>query len=165
MNKWRGILCGTVCVVGLLLSSEGRGAVEPLDEAEQPTAAVQALLRQERLYSGPVDGLMGPETVAGIRRYQILHGLRATGRLDIGTLRLMLLPPSSSSELTAADRELLRELAQTSLPEPTAEHRKPIPPGDPPAVVPEIKDPKGKKAARSKAAKQRRSRPSRTISD
>jgi len=148
-----------VCALACAVSLEARAGEEPLDEGDQPVAAVQALLRQERLYSGSIDGVLGEQTVAGIRRYQILHGLRATGRLDSSTLRLMLLPPPTSTELTAADREVLRELAQTPVPDPVAESRKPIPPGEPPAVSPEDKrraaEAAGKKEGRSKSAKHR----------
>ena len=138
------------------------------DVPEPPLAAVQALLRQERLYSGAVNGVENRETVAAIRRYQILHGLRATGRLEAETLRAMLLPaPPAPGALSAADQELLRELAQTPLPEPGAERRKPIPPGEPPAVDPASQKPqeKAQKPGRSRAPRQRRSGASRLSAD
>jgi len=147
--------------MGVSISNLTRGA--DFDEPDQPIAAVQALLRQQRLYSGPVDGVNGKETVAAIRRYQILHSLQATGRLDAATLRVMLAPlPQPSGELSAADRELLRELSQTPIPDPVAESaRKPIPPADPPVVSQEnqrkVTDGNGKKASRSKPVRHRRS--------
>lgn len=137
------MLCATVLAV-----SAGARAEEESAE-EQPIAAVQALLRQERLYSGPVDGVVGVDTVAAIRRYQILHGLRATGNLDSATLRAMLLPPRPlSGKITAEDRELLRELTQTPIPETVVERRKPLPPADLPPVVAEPKHAE-KKSVRS----------------
>ena len=143
---------GMGCAIGLAFAG-----TRAADLPEPPFAAVQALLRQERLYSGPVNGVEDKETVAAIRRYQILHGLRATGRLEADTLRTMLLPaPSSSGALSAADQELLRELAQAPLPEAVvAERRKPIPPGEPPAVVPASKKPddKARKSGRSRGAR------------
>jgi len=151
MEHW-GRVMGIGCAVGLAMIVGTRAADAP--EWEEPIAAVQAFLRQERLYSGAVDGVAGRETVAAIRRYQILHGLRATGRLEADTLRAMLLPPPPpSGELTAADRELLRELAQAPVPDAVAERRKPIPPGEPLVVSPESQKPheKAKKAGRSKA--------------
>lgn len=160
MKRWRGII-GIGCAIGLAITSNSAGmADETADEQEQPIAAVQALLKRERLYSGTVDGVAGERTVAAIRRYQILHGLRATGRLDPSTLRIMLLPRQPSSELSASDQQLLRELAQTAIPDPVAETRRtPIPPGEPPAVSPadqKNKDANGKKT-RARAAKSRRS--------
>ena len=132
--------------------------MQAADAPEPPVAAVQALLKQERLYSGTVNGVEDRETVAAIRRYQILHGLRATGRLEPETLRAMLLPAHPpSGALTSADQELLRELAQTPLPDAVAERRKPIPPGEPPAVVASPTPAKAKKAGRSKISRQRRS--------
>ena len=102
---------------------------------EEPVAAAQALLRQERLYVGPVNGVLDPPTAAGVRRYQIVHGLRATGRLDDATLRQMLAPPVLSAEMVDSDRRLLQELAQAPVPDPVAEYRRPLPPLEPPAVV------------------------------
>ncbi|MCX6967475.1 MAG: peptidoglycan-binding protein [Verrucomicrobia bacterium] len=164
MEAWRGMI-GVLCAVGLAMASV-RAEDQSAGATEQPIAAVQALLRQEQLYSGPVDGVAGKETVAAIRRYQILHGLRATGRLEPDTLRAMLsATPSASEELTAADREFLRELAQTPLPEPVAEPRKPIPPGEP-VILPEQKpEPKAKKPGRSPKPKQRRAGSSRMGGD
>jgi len=153
MEHWCRVM-GIGCAAGLVMIVGARAADVPEGEPEQPIAAVQALLRQERLYSGAVDGVAGRETVAAIRRYQILHGLRATGRLEADTLRAMLSsPPPPSDELTAADRELLRELAQAPVPDTAvAERRKPIPPGEPVTVSPESQKPheKAKKAGRSK---------------
>ena len=149
-----------LCAMGWALAHTGAA-----DMPEPPVAAVQALLRQERLYSGPVNGVEDLETVAAIRRYQILHGLRATGRLEADTLRAMLLPaPSPQGELSAADQELLRELALAPLPDAVAERRKPISPGAPPAVVATPKPDKARKSGRSKAS-QRRSGSSRLSAD
>jgi len=158
MEYWRGVK-GIGCAIGLAITSSTGVAGEPAEEPEQPIAAVQALLKKERLYSGSVDGVSGVATVAAIRRYQILHGLRATGRLDTGTLRLMLSPAPPSAALTDSDRELLRELAEAPLPDPVGARRTPIPPGDPPPVASPAnnpKDGKAKRAGRSSSAKQRR---------
>lgn len=154
MERWRGVICKTICVLAWTILP-GAGTA---DEEEQPVAAVQALLRQERLYLGPVNGVLDEPTAAGVRRYQILHGLRATGRLDAGTLRLMLLPRSLASDLSDSDRQLLHDLAQTPIPDPVAEHRKPIPPADPPAIVAPAQEKSASetKRKRAKSAKHRR---------
>ena len=167
MQHWYRLMGGAFAAGWVMLAAT-MAAEAPVGEAEPPIAAVQALLRQERLYSGAVDGIAGRETVAAIRRYQILHGLRATGRLEGETLRAMLLPPAPpSSELSAADRELLRQLAQTPLPETAvAEPRQPIPPGEPVAVSPQpAGEAKAKKASRSKTSKSRRTGSNRLSAD
>ena len=46
---------------------------------------VQETLRDKGYYKGPVDGIMGPQTRAGIRQYQQSENLPVTGHLDGGT--------------------------------------------------------------------------------
>ena len=45
-------------------------------------AALQVGLRAQRLYSGPIDGLAGPLTKAGLTRLEQKHGMRVDGRLE-----------------------------------------------------------------------------------
>ncbi|HLX18883.1 MAG TPA: peptidoglycan-binding protein [Gaiellaceae bacterium] len=45
-------------------------------------AGLQVALRAQGLYDGPIDGIVGPRTVAGIRAFQRTHGLRITGIAD-----------------------------------------------------------------------------------
>lgn len=45
-------------------------------------AGLQVALRAQGLYDGPIDGIVGPRTVAGIRAFQHTHGLRVTGIAD-----------------------------------------------------------------------------------
>jgi len=52
------------------------------------------LQAQERLHTagfdpGPVDGSLGPQTRAALRRYQATHGLPVTGELDAATRRAL----------------------------------------------------------------------------
>jgi murein DD-endopeptidase MepM/ murein hydrolase activator NlpD len=44
-----------------------------------PTAALQVALHAERVYDGTVDGIRGPATRAGVRRFQAAHGLVVDG--------------------------------------------------------------------------------------
>jgi hypothetical protein len=44
-------------------------------------AALQVGLRAQHLYAGPIDGLAGPLTNAGLKRLQQAHKMRADGRL------------------------------------------------------------------------------------
>lgn len=47
---------------------------------------VQKKLKAMGVYHGPLDGLIGSQTNAAIRRYQIKHGLTITGELNAETL-------------------------------------------------------------------------------
>ena len=49
--------------------------------AKASVAALQVGLRAQRLYPGPIDGLAGPLTKAGLARLEHAHGMRADGRL------------------------------------------------------------------------------------
>jgi hypothetical protein len=46
------------------------------------TVGVQTELASRGFYSGPIDGVLGPATYAGIRRYQAKHRLPVTGTID-----------------------------------------------------------------------------------
>jgi peptidoglycan hydrolase-like protein with peptidoglycan-binding domain len=47
--------------------------------------AIQRQLRERALYSGSVDGIAGPMTIAALRTFQQRQGLRATGAWDDST--------------------------------------------------------------------------------
>lgn len=49
--------------------------------------AAQRELRQRGYYTGPVDGVIGPQTTAAVRAYQRDNRLSVTGRLDARTAR------------------------------------------------------------------------------
>ena len=48
---------------------------------------VQEQLASEGFYTGRIDGIVGPSTRAGIRRYQERHGLMVTGLIDRKLIR------------------------------------------------------------------------------
>jgi LysM repeat protein len=50
-------------------------------------AGLQVALRAQGLYLGPIDAIIGPKTVAAVRRFQGTHGLRVTGIADLATRR------------------------------------------------------------------------------
>jgi peptidoglycan hydrolase-like protein with peptidoglycan-binding domain len=59
----------------------------------------QEALKEKGYYDGPVDGLIGPKTRAGLRRYQEEQGLNADGRLTRETAeRLGVVSKSDSAE-------------------------------------------------------------------
>ena len=73
-------------------------------DAELTWAEVLEL--QKRLASlginaGPLDGIVGPRTMAGLQRYQELKGLATTGKVDRQMLKLLQQDPGSSVTLEA----------------------------------------------------------------
>jgi Transglycosylase SLT domain/Putative peptidoglycan binding domain/LysM domain len=48
-------------------------------------AGLQVALRAQGLYRGPIDAVSGPETVAAVRAFQRIQGLRVTGLADART--------------------------------------------------------------------------------
>ena len=67
-----------VCLAALSLSN----AV-----ADDVVFGVQTKLKQLGYYNGVVDGQMGSQTAAAIRRFQIAQRLKVTGELNSQTLR------------------------------------------------------------------------------
>jgi len=49
------------------------------------TAGLQVALRAQGLYRGPIDAISGPKTVAALRAFQRIHGLKVTGLADART--------------------------------------------------------------------------------
>jgi LysM repeat protein len=63
-------------------------AAAPAGAALNPQhAGLQVALRAQGLYLGPIDGIVGPHTVAAVRSFQRTHGLRTTGIADLPTRR------------------------------------------------------------------------------
>jgi hypothetical protein len=54
---------------------------------------VQIRLASLSLYEGPIDGILSPETITGVRYFQTLKGMRNTGTLAAGTLSALDVPP------------------------------------------------------------------------
>ena len=50
-------------------------------------AGLQVALRAQGLYLGPIDAIVGPRTVAAVRVFQRVHGLKVTGLPDSATRR------------------------------------------------------------------------------
>src|SRR5690348_14564589 len=53
------------------------------------TAGLQVALRAQGLYRGTIDAIAGPGTVAAVRKFQRIHGLRVTGIADASTRRAL----------------------------------------------------------------------------
>jgi peptidoglycan hydrolase-like protein with peptidoglycan-binding domain len=60
----------------------GLAAAAPAGALNPQQAGLQVALRAQGLYDGPIDAIVGPKTVAGIRAFQRTHGLRVTGLAD-----------------------------------------------------------------------------------
>lgn len=70
----------------------------------------QRTLNRQGLYPGAAHGIFDRDTAAAVRRYQMLHEMQATGKLDRSTAARMKLP-EYTPEIVAEDREFLRQLA------------------------------------------------------
>src|SRR5438105_111225 len=63
-------------------------AAAPVSATLNPQhAGLQVALRAQGLYLGPIDAIIGPKTVAAVRRFQRTHGLHLTGIADLSTRR------------------------------------------------------------------------------
>ena len=58
---------------------------------------VQTTLKQNGDYSSQVDGVWGPMTEAGLRKWQEAHNLNANGEIDVATLQSMNIQPGSEN--------------------------------------------------------------------
>jgi peptidoglycan hydrolase-like protein with peptidoglycan-binding domain len=84
-------------------------SIQPPLEGATPDAELtwaEVLELQRRLVSlginpGPLDGVIGPRTMAGIQRYQELKGIAASGKVDRQTLKLLQQDPGASVTLEA----------------------------------------------------------------
>ena len=71
------------------------------------TKKVQEALRDKGYYAGQVDGVLGPQTRAGIRQYQKSENLPVTGRLDAQTAgKLGVGPESIEGNFKGAGQEV-----------------------------------------------------------
>jgi soluble lytic murein transglycosylase-like protein len=60
-------------------------AAAPASALNPQSAGLQVALRFQGLYGGPIDGLVGPQTVGAVRAFQRRAGLPVTGRADLRT--------------------------------------------------------------------------------
>ena len=73
-------------VAGVLAA--GLAVAAPVSASLNPQhAGLQVALRAQGLYLGPIDALIGPKTVAAVRKFQLAHGLHVTGIADLSTRR------------------------------------------------------------------------------
>jgi nucleoid-associated protein YgaU len=80
--RFRLILAGALAA--------GLAAAAPVGASLNPQhAGLQVALRAQGLYLGPIDAIIGPKTVAAVRAFQRVHGLRVTGIADLKTRRAL----------------------------------------------------------------------------
>lgn len=65
----------------------GLAAAAPAGALNPQHAGLQVALRAQGLYLGPIDAIIGPRTVAAVRKFQTTHGIPATGIADVRTRR------------------------------------------------------------------------------
>ena len=73
-------------------SAPATNPAQPTSPAVTPSAAVKQLqqeLGQLNYYEGPVDGLMGPQTIAAIKDLQRQAGLPQTGTMNAATQKAL----------------------------------------------------------------------------
>ena len=74
---------------------------------KEDAITVQKSLKDKGLYNGPIDGLLGPQSRAGIREYQKSEKLPVTGRLDADTAgKLGVGPESIGGEFKGAGKDV-----------------------------------------------------------
>jgi LysM repeat protein len=72
-------------LVGALAA--GLAAAAPAGALNPQHAGLQVALRAQGLYLGPIDAIVGPHTLAAVRKFQKTHGLRVNGLADVRTRR------------------------------------------------------------------------------
>jgi LysM repeat protein len=80
LMRFRLILAGALAA-GLAVVASAGASLNPQH------AGLQVALRAQGLYLGPIDAIIGPKTVAAVRKFQRVHGLRVTGIADVRTRR------------------------------------------------------------------------------
>jgi LysM repeat protein len=82
--RLRILLLGAVAAAAMAL------APAALADGRNPqTAGLQVALRAQGLYRGPIDAIAGPKTVAAVRAFQRIHGLKPTGLADARTRKAL----------------------------------------------------------------------------
>src|SRR5436190_23917018 len=73
----------------LVVSFAIAGATPTGTDARLQVVGLQVALRAHGLYLGPVDGVYGPASARGLRRFQRRAGLEVDGRMDPATRRAL----------------------------------------------------------------------------
>ena len=77
----------TFCSSAVGASKAKSVSVSSKHHVAKEVGAAQRKLKAQGLYTGIVDNVEGQRTFIAVRKYQSEHNLKATGRLDEGTLK------------------------------------------------------------------------------
>jgi peptidoglycan hydrolase-like protein with peptidoglycan-binding domain len=98
----RGMQMKRLCRVLLCLALASASSLR----ADELVLRVQQGLKQLKLYDGVIDGEMGSQTAAAIRRFQLAEKLKVTGKLNPQTLRnLRISAPNVWAPMEASGRK------------------------------------------------------------
>ncbi len=88
MTRATIVFAAFVSLLAAMPASAQAPAVSQLDMSTVPRISsdgvrkVQTLLRQKGFQSGPLDGVAGPLTKAGVTSFQEKYGMKVTGEMD-----------------------------------------------------------------------------------
>src|SRR5688572_21676665 len=99
-NRWTRVGLAFLMTGFLILClSQLAAGANPADRTavsqQNDTRKLQETLRDKGYYDGRIDGVAGPRTRAGLRRYRQAEGLPVTGRVDEGTAGKLGVGPES----------------------------------------------------------------------
>jgi peptidoglycan hydrolase-like protein with peptidoglycan-binding domain len=86
----------------------------PLHVSPDTVKHIQSNLRGQSLYSGPIDGIVGPKTRTALRQYQQQQGLTPTGDIDTTTLQRLNVSASLSGSSNSASSGQMMTTDQVS---------------------------------------------------
>jgi peptidoglycan hydrolase-like protein with peptidoglycan-binding domain len=69
--------------------SDGQASPAEVTLSQDTIVAVQQELSQLGYYQGPIDGVIGPQTVKAVRLFQSHDNLSVTGQIDSSTLQAL----------------------------------------------------------------------------
>ena len=81
-------------------------------QSKETVREVQTALKNHGLDPGPIDGAMGPKTMAALRSFQSQNNLPATGKLDEQTQVALGVHTTRSTESSNLDTEKIRQIQQ-----------------------------------------------------
>ncbi|MBC7281133.1 peptidoglycan-binding protein [Hoeflea sp.] len=120
----------------------------PAETAARPAAdpvlsRIQTILSEQGLYSGAIDGLMGPKSAAAIRAWEKTNGYAETGAATPALLDIMAARPSVRSLINAPGKAAAQTAVNAPAPIPAPvklEAQAPAPRAEPPVDLANLED-------------------------